>query len=141
MLKTKLKFLPNTKNKLKTQTCLCKALIYFSNTNCGLTMLCSSIPKGSSEPALRFLWVFIGSSERISDGKVFLSGKNRVKGTEGWSGDSLGASDTGIPWCALRKRVYPSASSSSLKQQSASSYTPWARKQLDIRQRGERHDE
>lgn len=78
------------------------------------------IPRRSSESMLKYPCRFDGGSDTLSSASVFLSGRKRVKGTACWSGDRLGARDTGVPWCEDRKRVYPSASSTSLKVQSAS---------------------
>ncbi|TNN72140.1 Potassium voltage-gated channel protein Shaker [Liparis tanakae] len=83
-----------------------------------------AIPRRSSESTWKRLWLSGGRSDTLSSAKAILSGRNRVKGTLCRSGEALEAKDTGNLCSGERNRVYPSASSSSLKVQSASEYCP-----------------
>lgn len=51
------------------------------------------------------LKMFGGCSDTLSSVKVFLSGRNRVKGPVCLSGECFDARDTGNPWCEEIKRV------------------------------------
>lgn len=97
---------------------------HLSTENWGLIITFKPIPR-SSESMLKYPCWFDGGSDMLSSVSVFLSGRKRVKGTMCWSGDCFGARDTGVPLCWERKRVYPSASSTSLKVQSESVGCLW----------------
>lgn len=119
--KSSLQFLPSQyKNTTFQGKNWSNRFFYLSNENWGLTTAFRPIPSRSPESMLKSCWWFGSCSDGVSTAKVFLRGRNRVNGTLGRPGECLDARDRAAPWCEDRKRVYPSASSSSLKLQSAS---------------------